>query len=178
MLLFRQRGIEGTSFADVIEHSGAPRGSIYHHFPGGKAELAEEATRYGGEVIAAGLAAALSEKDPATAVGRFVENWTGVLTDSDFAGCPVVAATLEGDRSPAARDRARDAFGRWEELLAGSLAGHGVPRERAASVATLAVAAIEGAIVLARAERSVAPLERVGRELERLVREALREAGG
>src|SRR5918998_6018684 len=75
MLLFRERGIEGTSFADVIEQSGAPRGSIYHHFPGGKAQLAEETTHYAGELIAGGLAAALSEKDPATALARFVESW-------------------------------------------------------------------------------------------------------
>jgi AcrR family transcriptional regulator len=176
MLLFRERGIEGTSFADVIEQSGAPRGSIYHHFPGGKAQLAEETTHYAGELIAGGLAAALSEKDPATALARFVESWRNVLTDGDFAGCPIVAATLEGDRSPGARDRAGAAFARWQELLAGALEGHGVTAERAASLATIAISAIEGAIVLSRAERSVAPLERVGGELERLVREALRDA--
>jgi TetR/AcrR family transcriptional regulator, lmrAB and yxaGH operons repressor len=175
MMLFRERGIEGTSFADVIEHSGAPRGSIYHHFPGGKAELAEEATRYAGDLIAGGLAAALREKDPATALNRFVENWRLVLTESEFAGCPVVAATLEGDRSPAARDRAGVAFARWQGLLGKALAARGVAPERAASVATLAIAAIEGAIVLSRAELSVAPLERVGDELERLVGEALRD---
>lgn len=176
MLLFRERGIEGTSFADVIEHSRAPRGSIYHHFPGGKAELAEETTRYAGEQIAAGLAAALAEKDPADALGRFVESWRGVLTEGDFAGCPVVAATLEGDRSPGARDRAEAAFNRWQELLADALEGHGVASDRATSIATIAISAIEGAIVLSRAERSVAPLERVGGELERLVADALREA--
>ena len=176
MLLFRERGIEGTSFADVIEHSGAPRGSIYHHFPGGKAELAEETTRYAGELIAAGLAAALSEEDPATALGRFVDGWRSVLTDSDFAGCPVVAAGLEGDRSPAARDRAADVFRSWQDLLADAIAGQGVAPERAASIATMAVSSIEGAIVLSRAERSVAPLERVGGELELLVGAALRDA--
>ena len=45
-LLFRERGIEGTAFADVLQRSGAPRGSVYHHFPGGKQQLAEEATRW------------------------------------------------------------------------------------------------------------------------------------
>src|SRR3712207_8589123 len=51
--LFRssERGVQGTSFADVLEHSGAPRGSIYHHFGGGKTQLAEEATRWAGEYI-------------------------------------------------------------------------------------------------------------------------------
>ncbi len=88
----------------------------------------------------------------------------------------MVAASLEGDRSPEARERAGAAFARWQELLAEALAEQGVPSDRAASIATIAISAIEGAIVLSRAERSVAPLERVGGELERLVGEALRDA--
>src|SRR5438132_14340952 len=103
-LLMRKHGVEGTSFSEVIERSGAPRGSIYHHFPGGKAQLIEEATRYAGDFIAAGLAAALAADDPAAAVKRFASFWRGLLRDSDYtAGCPVVAASLEGDRAPGAR---------------------------------------------------------------------------
>src|SRR5213082_2487619 len=74
-VLFREHGVEGTSFSDVLAHSGAPRGSIYHHFPGGKAQLVEEATRYGGEFIAAGMAAALEEDDPLSALDDFAEYW-------------------------------------------------------------------------------------------------------
>ena len=173
-LLFRERGVDGTSFTDVIDHSGAPRGSIYHWFPGGKAQLAEEATQYAGDFIASGLAAALADDDPVAALRRFGANWREILRRSDFAaGCPVVSATLEGERSPGARDAAGAAFAGWEKLLADSFAGHGVPRKRARSLATLSVAAIEGAIVLARAQRSTAPLERVGGELEALVGGAL-----
>ena len=168
--LFRERGVHGTSFSDVLAHSGAPRGSLYHWFPGGKAQLAEEATRYAGEFIAGGLAAALADDDPVAALRRFGAIWREVLRGSDFAaGCPVVSATLEGERSPGARDAAGAAFAGWEKLLADAFAGHGVPRKRARSLATLAIAAIEGAIVLARAQRSTAPLERVGGELEALV---------
>jgi TetR/AcrR family transcriptional regulator, lmrAB and yxaGH operons repressor len=168
--LFRERGVQGTSFSDVLEHSGAPRGSLYHWFPGGKAELAEEATRYAGEVIAAGLAAALDEKDPAGAVRGFARVYRRILRGSDFAaGCPIVSATLEGDRSPGARDAAAAAFRSWEELLATAFERRGLPAARAASIATLAIAAIEGAIVLARAERSLKPLERVAGEIETLV---------
>src|SRR4051794_13304702 len=172
--LFRERGVDGTSFADVLERSGAPRGSLYHWFPGGKAQLAEQATRYAGEVIAAGLAAALEEKDPAAAVRGFARLYRELLRRSDFAaGCPVVSATLEGDRSPGARDAAGAAFVTWQELLADALARRGVPSGRAASVATLAIAAIEGGIVLARAQRSAAPLERVADELEALFTDVL-----
>ena len=178
-VLFRERGIEGTALSDVIEHSGAPRGSIYHHFPDGKAQLAEEATRYAGDYLAAGLAAALEHDDPVAAIGYFVKGWGEQARRSDFAaGCPVVAAALEGDRSPGARDSAAAAFGSWEQMLADALERRGVAPERARLLGTLAIAAVEGAIVLARAERSTAPLERVGAELERLYGEALTEASG
>jgi AcrR family transcriptional regulator len=173
--LFRERGVEGTSFADVLAHSGAPRGSIYHHFPGGKAQLAEEATRYAGEMIAAGLVTALGEKDPSAAVREFAGLYRDLLQGSDFAaGCPIVSATLEGDRSAAARDAAGAAFARWQDLLADAFAERGVESGRARSLATLAIAAIEGGIVLARAQRSNEPLERVADELEALVESALR----
>jgi AcrR family transcriptional regulator len=168
-LLFRERGVQGTAFADVLEHSGAPRGSVYHHFPGGKDQLAEEATRYAGDFIAAGLAAALAQDDPIAALDTFISMWTDILRHSDFAaGCPIVAATLEGDRSPHVRDAAGAAFGNWEQLLSVAIAARGIPGERARSLATLLIAAIEGAVVLARAQRSTAPLERVAEELRHL----------
>jgi AcrR family transcriptional regulator len=157
-LLIRERGVEATSFNDVIEHSGAPRGSIYHHFPGGKTQLVEEATRYAGEWTGRGLTAAFEAGDVATAIDRFVAGWRHTLESTDFAaGCPVVAVTVEG----AARDEAAAAFTHWEDLLADALGSR--------SKATLVVAAIEGAVILARAQRSVAPLERVAGELKALV---------
>ena len=176
--LFRERGVHGTSFSNVLEHSGAPRGSLYHWFPGGKAELAEAATRYAGEVIAAGLAAALDEKDPAAAVRGFTRLYRRLLSRTDFAaGCPIVSATLEGARSPAARDAAAAAFASWQELLASSFERRGLGPERAASIAALVIAAIEGAIVLARAQRSLEPLERVAGEIEALVTGLVEPAG-
>ena len=124
-LLMRERGVEATSFSEVLHRSGAPRGSIYHHFPGGKAQLIEEATHYAGEFTAAGLTAALAQADPVAAIRAFISTWSGVLADSDFtAGCPVVAASLEGDRLPGARDAAAGAFTSWEELLTDSLGIH------------------------------------------------------
>jgi AcrR family transcriptional regulator len=173
-VLMRERGVEATSFSEVLEHSGAPRGSIYHHFPGGKAQLIEEATRYAGDFTAAGLKKALAQDDPVAAIHRFAAFWQELLQDSDYgAGCPVVAASLEGERIPGAREAAADAFRRWERAIAQALAPHGVAPARAQALATLMVASIEGAVVLARAERSTAPLERVATELERLFVDAL-----
>src|SRR5437868_10600422 len=161
-VVMRERGVEATSFSEVLARSGAPRGSIYHHFPGGKAQLIEEATRYAGEFTASGLAAALAEDDPATAIGAFVSGWASILRRSDFsAGCPVLAASLAGDRSPGARDAAAAAFARWEDILAEALEPHVTDPERSQQIATLVIAAVEGAVVLVRAQRSTEPLERV-----------------
>ena len=172
--LMREQGVDAASFSRVLERSGAPRGSIYHHFPEGKAQLVEEATRYAGEFIAAGLAAALQEDDPAAAIRDFAKSWRRLLEKWDFqAGCTVVAAALEGDRTPGAREAAREAFASWEELLAGAFAERGLPPDRARSLATLTIASVEGAVVLARAEGSSEPLERVADELTTLVAAAV-----
>jgi len=175
-VLFRERGVLGTSFADVLEHSGAPRGSIYHHFGGGKTQLAEEATRWAGEFIVAGAVAALRSDDPVAAIDSFRQQWTRILRQSDFnAGCVIVAATLEGEREPRVRQAAGEAFASWQTVLADALRAHGLDARRARSLATLTVAAIEGAIILARAQRTLRPLEAVSNELQAVVADALRE---
>lgn len=172
--LIRERGVEATALSDVLAHSGAPRGSIYHHFPGGKAQLVEAATRAAGGALADGMVAALEAEDPLVALRAFADGWRVVLRASDFgAGCPVVAVAVEGDRNPGARAAAGEAFASWQAKLAGALERRGVDGERAASLATLAVAAIEGAVVLARAQRSEAPLERVADELVRVADAAM-----
>jgi TetR/AcrR family transcriptional regulator, lmrAB and yxaGH operons repressor len=173
-VVMRERGVEATSFSEVLARSGAPRGSIYHHFPGGKAQLIEEATRYAGEFTASGLAAALADDDPVAAIGAFTAGWQRILRKSNFGGgCSVVAASLEGERLPAARDAAATAFTHWEELLSAAFEPHVGSAARAQALATLVIASIEGAIVLARATQSSGPLERVAGELERLLADAI-----
>jgi len=173
----RERGVEATAFSDVLAHSGAPRGSIYHHFPDGKSQLIVEATRYAGKYIAAGLSSALTQQDLPRALRVFGRTWRRILRESKFgAGCAVVAASLDGEHHPAARDEAGVAFSGWIDLLATAIERHGISGQRARSIATLIVASIEGAIILARAQQSMRPLERVVDELELLVTEAIAQA--
>jgi AcrR family transcriptional regulator len=174
--LVRERGVEATALSDVLEHSGAPRGSIYHHFPGGKAQLVEEATRAAAGAFAEGMVAALDAGEPLTALRAFADLWLVTLRESDYgAGCPIVAVAVEGDRMPAARAAAGDAFAAWQRGLAEALARRGIAAERAASLAALAVASIEGGVILARAQRSARPLERVRDELLAVAAAALPE---
>jgi AcrR family transcriptional regulator len=173
--LFREHGYTGTGFRDVIAHSGAPRGSIYHHFPGGKVQLAVEAVRYAGEFVATGCETATRDGDPIGAVYAFVGWWRRVLEKSDFrAGCPIVAVTVEShEESPQLATAAAQAFQRWQDALAEGLRGAGVPDQRAGRLATLIVSAVEGATILCRARHDTEPLDEVAAELESLIDAAL-----
>ncbi|MFC4058148.1 TetR/AcrR family transcriptional regulator [Planomonospora corallina] len=173
--LIRRRGVAATSFADVLADSGAPRGSVYHHFPQGKSQLVEEATRSAAGQLSAGVARVLEAADAPGALRELAGLWRRGLEAGDYAvGCPIVAAALGTER--AARDVAGEAFEHWCELLAGKLVADGAGPERARSVAVLVVGAIEGALVLAQAQRSPAPLDTVVEELGALCRSAI-EAG-
>jgi AcrR family transcriptional regulator len=175
VLLLREKGLTGTSFGDVIEHSGAPRGSIYHHFPGGKAQLVEEAVDLAGDHIGRAIERAAATGDPAAALRQFTAAWRATLEESDFrAGCPVVAVAVEAhDDDPQLARAAARAFAAWTGALAGLLRDQGVPAGRARRLATTAVAAIEGAVVLCRARRDVRPLLDVSREVEDLLRDVI-----
>lgn len=169
IVLFRERGVAATSMRDIVEHGGAPRGSIYHHFPGGKQQLALEATEFAGGFIGS-LLDALATDAPTATVDKFVGYWRSALTANDYQdGCPVASAAVSGVETPQAREAAGRAFGQWEEILARSLAARGVPQARAGSLATLVIAAVEGALIMARAQRSDEPLRAVAAELRGLL---------
>lgn len=162
--LFRERGYAATSFQDVIERSGAPRGSIYHHFPGGKEQLGREAVRW----YAARVARALDLTGTATeAVALFLSSSREALVASDFsAGCAVAAVALD---LPAGEDAllpsVAEAFGSWRAVLQTAFARDGATPAQARRLAAFTVAAVEGALILARADRSTRPLDDVGTEL-------------
>jgi AcrR family transcriptional regulator len=163
-LLFGERGFAGAGLRDVVAHSAAPRGSIYHHFPVGKAQLAQEAVGLAAEAAAGPLE---STPDPVEALHAYIDGWRRRLEDSDFqAGSTIAAAATTPADVTGTREAAAAAYARWTETLANALRESGVRRKKAARLATLASASIEGALVLCRARRDTAPLDDVGRELE------------
>ena len=98
-LLMRERGARATSLDAVLEHSGAPRGSVYHHFPGGREQLLREATDYAGEYVAPAARADAAD-DPLAALDSLLDEYRDNLLASDFrAGCPVVAVAVESART-------------------------------------------------------------------------------
>jgi AcrR family transcriptional regulator len=165
-LLIRERGAHSTAISDVLAHSGAPRGSAYHHFPGGRTQLLCEAVDYAGEFTAARISTADSS---VAAVDLIVGDFRKTLVDTDFrAGCPVVAVAVEADNQPVV-DRAAEAFTRWTRLIGRRLQADGVDPARAEELSMLLMTSIEGAIVVARAARDVKPLDLVHRQLRAIV---------
>jgi TetR/AcrR family transcriptional regulator, lmrAB and yxaGH operons repressor len=159
--LLRERGAAGVTLESVLAHSGAPRGSVYHHFPGGKSELILAAARRAGNFVAAMIDESITDNDPHAALDRFIQFWKHALTTTDFlAGCPIVALAVDSHQdTPQATELVRDIFTRWHLGLETLLAAHGFPEERARRLATLMVCAIEGAVILCRTHRDTGPLD-------------------
>lgn len=165
-LLIRERGAHATAISDVLEHSGAPRGSAYHYFPGGRTQLLCEAVDYAGEHVAARIDRAESGLQ---LLDTLIDNYREQLLATDFrAGCPIVAVSVEaGDEQVI--ERAAAVFDRWSDLIGQRFIADGLPRERAGELAVLATTAIEGAILMARVRRDLTPLNVVHRQLRDLL---------
>jgi AcrR family transcriptional regulator len=167
--LIGTRGVAGASFSDVLAESGAPRGSIYHYFPDGKRQLTEEAVRWTSDQILGYIA--LGPVDtPRAVLEHFVDLWRRAVVASNGAtGCAVAGVAIDTGTDEPLMTIVRDVFRSWIDALAARLRAAGLDHERASSVASLSIAAMEGALILCRSERDVAPLEAVARELNRLV---------
>lgn len=162
--LLAVRGLEGTSFTGVLERSGAPRGSIYHHFPDGKDQLVQAAMELAGE-RALGVLDHLHGSPPKAVTEAFLDLWRAVLVRSDVrAGCAVLAVTVATD-APDLLDQAATIFRAWRGRLTELLIEGGMAGDAAARLAATLVAASEGAVVVSRAERSLEPFDLVAAEL-------------
>jgi AcrR family transcriptional regulator len=172
-LALARKGLQRASFAEVLEASGAPRGSLYHHFPGGKAELVLEALGAASERVTQALDAVAGKPAPEVAEAFFAI-WRKVLAFTDFGGGCAVAAVTVAAETPAQIDAAAAIFRAWRERLAARLAEGGVDAGDAARLAATLVSAAEGAVVLARAERAFEPFDLVAAELVATVKAATR----
>jgi TetR/AcrR family transcriptional regulator, lmrAB and yxaGH operons repressor len=179
----QRRGVAGMSFTDVLAGSGAARGAIYHHFPGGKTQLVAEAARRNGADVQARLAT-LPAGSPAEVVEAFLAAVRPVLAASTTgSGCAVAAITVDvpdhdgvgtqddGDADAGSlRHVAATAFGSWIEALTERLTAAGSPPEEARDLATTLVMLLEGAHVLCRAAGNLDAFESAARTATTLVR--------
>jgi AcrR family transcriptional regulator len=163
--LFRRQGYSGTGLKQIVEHGAAPVGSFYHFFPGGKEELALAAIMRTHERYDALLDRVFaSTEDTAAAASVWFAMAAKALEDSDFAdGCPIGTVACEvASTQEKIRVAGGAVFASWRARVAERLRGEGVDAEQAARLAVFAVAALEGAILLARNNRDIAPLRDTG----------------
>jgi AcrR family transcriptional regulator len=164
------RGVGSMSLRDLAKEAGVPLGSTYHHFPGGKAQLAEEAVSSIGRKVAR-LVDKARDEGIEPALEAFARVWREQLVDTDFrTGCPVLAVATGDD--PELTETARSIFASWQDLMVDGLVADGVPAHRAPGLARMIIASLEGAVAVSRAERSLEPLDEVSAELVTLVQSA------
>ncbi|GAA2272962.1 TetR/AcrR family transcriptional regulator [Streptomyces atrovirens] len=180
--LIRRDGVASTGMREVAAHAEAPRGSLQHYFPGGKEQLVNEAVGWAGRYAAGRVArflAALPEPTPGGLFAQMVRQWTDEYESKGFGGgCPVAAATVDcAESATSTREAVSAAFAGWTGAVALALSDMGVPAERARPLATLMISSLEGAILMARAERDIRPLTTVSRELGPLLDSAANTPG-
>ena len=166
--LLEAQGYHATGLNQIVAESGAPKGSLYHYFPGGKEEMAAEAIQRTGRQLEARIRENLStDVSAGQAVRDFAVTIAYHVEASGFrAGGPLTAVAMETATSSERLNQAcREAFSRVMAAFGEHLEQRGFAAERAAGVAMFVTAALEGAIILSRTYHSGDPLRQVGEEL-------------
>ena len=164
--LFRRQGYASTGLAQILADSGAPRGSLYYYFPGGKEALAEAAVAHAGALVERTLMElAARHPRPRAFIRAYCRVMAGWMEESGFrSGCPIATVLLEtAPDSPAITQAGQVALDSWVRVIAEVLAQDGSSRRAAQSRAQALVAAIEGSLILARVRQSTRPILDVAR---------------
>jgi TetR/AcrR family transcriptional repressor of lmrAB and yxaGH operons len=170
-LLFRRKGYAATGMNDIVTQSGAPKGSVYHYFPQGKEQIAVETVRYASGLVATTLAQLADEyatpSDMVRAYGTLLCGW---LAKSDYQdGCPITTTLLElSASSEPVAEAGRSAFAAWKDIYQTKLTAAGVAKQRAESLASMAVTSFQGALILTKVQRSAQPIADVVAEITTL----------
>jgi len=166
--LLQRQGYSATGLNEIVALSGAPRGSLYFHFPGGKRELAVAAMQRSGGRLRDAIAAVLAGSgDLGAGLAALVDTLAAGLLASEYRdGCPIATVALEtASEAPELRTAAAAVFDSWLEAIAAHLRAGGFDAPAAERRSLLVLSSIEGALILARARGNLTPLEAVREEL-------------
>ena len=169
--LFRQKGYAATGLADIVDASGAPKGSVYHYFAGGKPAIGEAAVREAGRrVLATVQELGATSRSASQLVRKHAELLATWMAQSDYRdGAPMTTVLLENaPQHPGITQAGREALEAWAGELRSRLEADGIDAVRAGRLASLTIAALEGALVQARVAQSGRPLTVAAEELGRL----------
>lgn len=165
----RSSGLSGAGINEVVKASGAPKGSVYHFFPGGKEQLVSEALEHYAETVRVFIAEAMGGAGPsARRVRSLFDAFARRLEASDCQrSCAAGAVSLDLDAaSEGVRPAVQEAFACWQAAIAQGLGWS--DRRRAMSFAGLVLSAIEGAYIRGRAEGNARGFREAGRWLSEL----------
>jgi TetR/AcrR family transcriptional regulator, lmrAB and yxaGH operons repressor len=154
--LLQTQGYHATSIKDIARTANAPIGSLYFLFPGGKEEIVVAALQQSGHGVAEILTALLTdETTPKGVVATYLGAIRWLLTESGYTdGCPIATVALEAaPRNEQVADTIAAAFTDWNTVLRTALMRTGLAAEQGEVVATTTLAAVEGALIIARASR-------------------------
>lgn len=177
--LFRRQGYNGTSLKQVTTAAQAPVGSLYHHFPGGKSELARVVLETSGAIFRTLFEMIWDDSEsPSDAVSAFFSGAADVLESTDFIDpCPIGGVAREvANTDEELRVAANAVFDSWIESARKRLIAHDLGDSIARDLATTLVSSIEGGFLLARASRNADQLRRTGHQMALLVRTSIAEA--
>lgn len=170
--LLERQGYAATGLNQIVRESGAPKGSLYHYFPGGKDEIAVEALQQGAQAVAERIREALIPlDDPGEAIKAYILALAEMQRDSNFLrGAPLAAVALEAAAlNPRLSETIREGYRTWQDAFRDKLARSNFAGGRADRLAGFIVSAIEGAVLLGRVRRSTEPLREVADDLELLI---------
>jgi len=163
--LFRRYGYTGTGLKQIVAAANAPFGSVYHHFPGGKEQLGAEVIRRSGQMYEELVTTVMdAAPDAQTGLRDCFRGAAAVLVETDYAdACPIETVALEvASTNETLRLATAEVFAGWTQAAVTRFGRAGVPQDRANDLALSVIALLEGAFVLARAAKSVYPLEAAG----------------
>lgn len=162
--LFRRQGYAATGLNEILKISKAPKGSLYYYFPGGKEELAVAAIKAASNTV---LDTLERLEDISTSaedfLGQYCTMLAGWIEKSNFAdGCPISTTLLEmGAKSDAIAEAGLKGFQSWKTVIRRVIERDGILAKDAENQATLIMSCLQGAMLMARVERSTNALKQL-----------------
>lgn len=170
--LFQVKGYNATGLNEILKESGAPKGSLYYHFPNGKEELALESIELAGEKIATNLRKTLDMfENPIEGIIFNINNMAEIIDhNKKMEDMSISLIALEiYDSSETLRTACEKKFKSIERIYVEKLIDYGINENKAKDIATAISALTEGAIMLSLTRRNGEALRKVGEQIEKLV---------
>lgn len=166
--LFQMQGYHATGLNQITKESGAPKGSLYYHFPNGKEQLALEALQMTAKFVSDQIVEGLkTSSDPTLAIQNFIQN---LAERFEKVGCkdgvPVAAIALETSLiSESLRNACQLSYGKFQDAFAQKLISAGFEENRATELGIVINSMIEGAFLLSFTMGESEPLRLVAKQI-------------